>query len=61
MKFHSPSNQALTQPESLQVTQTYLWGAQSRSCSLPVLMKQTAKEVASAHGASVILAKNGQP
>jgi len=38
-----------------------VWGAQSRSCSLPVLVKQTAEEVASAHGASVILAKNGQP
>jgi hypothetical protein len=40
---------------------TGLWGAQSRSCSLPVLVKQTTEEVASAHGASVILAKNGQP
>ena len=37
-----------------------LWGAQSRSCSLPVLVEQTAEEVASAHGASVILARNGQ-
>jgi len=28
---------------------------------LPVLVKQAAEEVASAHGASVILAKNSQP
>jgi hypothetical protein len=28
---------------------------------LPVLVKQTAEQVASAHGASVILARNGQP
>jgi hypothetical protein len=31
------------------------------SCSLPVLVRQTAEQVASTQGALVILAKNGQP
>ena len=35
--------------------------AQTRSCSLPVLVEQTAEQVTSKHPALPILADNGQP
>ncbi len=35
-------------------------GAQRRSCSLSVLVKETAEQVASVHSALVILAQDGQ-
>ncbi len=37
-----------------------LKGAQTRSCSSPVLVEETAEQVASMHSASVILAEDGQ-
>jgi hypothetical protein len=38
-----------------------LKGAQTRSCSSPVLVQQTAEQVEPTHSALLILGVNGQP
>jgi hypothetical protein len=42
-------------------TRGTLWGAQRRSCSWPVLVEQTAEQIASTNLARLILADNRQP